>query len=269
VSERSFSAEEIDTSRAHPARMYDYYLGGQDNYEVDREAAQRVIDAVPDVIPSAVANREFLRRAVRFVAGTGIRQFVDIGTGMPTPPNPYDIARSVSPDVNMAYVDNDPIVAVHAEARLTSSENTGFFLADIREPRGILEHPALGKLIDLGQPLALMILAVLHFVTDDEDPHRIVGELREALPAGSLLILSHVTADFHEGAFPSEVRAVYDRATASLHPRTKAQVAKLFDGFEMVKPGLVQVPLWRPDGPVPAPDQLRRVAFYGGVGVKR
>jgi hypothetical protein len=269
VSENGFSAEEIDTSRAQSARIYDYYLGGRDNYEVDRAAAQRVIDAIPDIIPTAVANRAFLQRAVRFAAESGIRQFVDIGTGMPASPNPYEIAHSVSPDVKVAYVDNDPIVAAHAGARLTGSGDTGFFLADIREPRGILRHPALGELIDFGQPVALLIVAVLHFVTDEEDPYGILGELREGLPAGSALILTHISADFHGGAFPPEVEAVYDGATASMNPRTRAEVSKLFDGFELVEPGLVQAPLWKPEGPDPAPGELHRVALYGGVGVKR
>lgn len=265
---KCFSAERIDTSKAHPARMYDFYLGGRDNYEVDREAAQRVIDAMPDVIPSVVASREFFRRAVRSVAESGVRQFLHIGTGIPFSPDTHEIARAVSPEVQVAYVDNDPIIAAHAGARLTNSGNAGFVLGDVREPRGILEDPTLREMLDFDQPIALVLVAVFHFITAAEDPYRIVAELREALPGGSYLILSHVTADFHGGSFPPEVQAVHDRATASLNPRTREAVARFFDGFDLVDPGLVQVPLWRPERPLPAPDELRRVCFYGGVGRK-
>jgi hypothetical protein len=267
MSEQGFPAEQIDTSRPHPARMYDYYLGGWDNYEVDREAAQRVIDVLPDIIPAARANREFLARAVRFLAGRGIRQFIDIGTGIPTSPNTHEVAHSVSPEIRVAYVDNDPIVATHAGAKLIGSGNTGFFLGDVRDPRSILEHPTIGKLIDFGRPVGLMLVAVLHFVKDEEDPAGIVATLRDALPAGSHLVLSHATADFHAGSLP-EVFKIYDKATATLNTRPHREVLALFDGFDILEPGLVQVPVWRPDGD-PSPEEVRRVGFYGAVARKR
>jgi S-adenosyl methyltransferase len=246
MTDQGFSAEEIDTSRPHPARMYDYYLGGRDNYEVDREAAQRVVDALPEMIPAARANRDFLRRAVTFLAESGIRQFIDIGTGIPTSPNTYEIAHAVSPDVHVAYVDNDPIVATHAGARLTGTGNTGFFLGDLREPRTILEHPTIGELIDFDQPVALMLVAVLHFIRDDEDPAAIVAALRDALPDGSHLVLSHATSEVFPGSLPEVFRA-YDKATATLTTRSYAEVEALFDGFELLEPGLVDVTDWRPD----------------------
>ncbi|MEE4544108.1 SAM-dependent methyltransferase [Streptomyces sp. V4-01] len=264
MTDEGFPADEIDTSRPHPARMYDYYLGGKDNYEVDREAAQRVVDVLPDIIPAARANREFLHRAVRFLARSGIRQFVDIGTGIPTSPNTHQIAQSVDPRASVAYVDNDPIVATHAGARLTGSGNTGFFLGDLRDPRSILDHPTLAGLIDLDQPVGLLLVAVLHFVRDDEDPAGIVAQLREKLPAGSFLVLSHATADFHAGSLP-EVFKVYDKATATLNTRPHAAVEALFDGFELLDPGVVQVPVWRPDGELPSAEDIRRIGFYGGV----
>jgi hypothetical protein len=267
MSDQGFPSEQIDTSRPHPARMYDYYLGGRDNYEVDREAAQRVIDFLPDIIPAARANRDFLERAVRYLVDGGVRQIIDIGTGIPTSPNTHEIAHSVSPDVRVAYVDNDPIVATHAGARLTGSGgNTGFFLADVRKPESILDHPTLGRLIDFGQPVALMLVAVLHFIKDEEDPAGIVAALRDALPAGSHLVLSHATADFHASSLP-EVFKVYNKATATLNTRPHDEVLALFDGFELLDPGLVQVPLWRPATP-PDPEEVKRIGFYGAVARK-
>lgn len=268
MTDQGFTVDEIDTSRPHPARMYDYFLGGRDNYEVDREAAQRVLDVVPDVVHGARANRAFLQRAVGFLAESGIRQIIDIGTGIPTSPNTHEIAHAISPDVRIAYIDNDPIVATHAGARLTNTGNTGFFLADMREPRTILDHPTISELIDFNEPVALMLVSVLHFVTDEEDPAGMLATLRDALPEGSHLVLSHATGDFHEDTV-GDVLSVYKKATAALTARTHAEVLALFDGFDLVDPGLVQVPLWRPEGATPGPAELSRVGVYGGIGRKR
>ncbi|KNB53681.1 hypothetical protein AC230_03410 [Streptomyces caatingaensis] len=262
-----FPPEQIDTSRPHPARMYDYYLGGWDNYEVDREAAERVIGMVPDARPSARANRAFLLRAVREVVRGGIRQIVDIGTGIPTSPNTHEVAREIAPDVRVAYVDNDPIVATHAGAKLTNAGNAGFVLADVREPEAILEHPVVRELIDFGEPVALLLVAVLHFVKDEEDPAGIVRRLTEALPKGSHLVLTHGTGDFHRH-IEGDAAEAYRNATAQLTVRGYEEILPFFDGYELLEPGLVQVPLWRPDGETPTRAELARVAFYGGVGVK-
>ena len=271
MAEQGFTAEEIDTGRPHPARMYDYYLGGRDNYEVDREAAQRVIDLVPDIVPMAKANRAFMHRAVRFCVESGIRQFIDIGTGIPTAPNTHQVAQAASPDVRVAYVDNDPIVATHAGAHLLSAPHTGFFLGDLRDPQSILKHPTIGKLIDFDQPVGLMLMAVLHFVRDDEDPAALAGAYRDALPTGSHLILSHATQDFHMADPNAEpARDVYrDRgATATLTLRPHEQVSGFFGDFDVAEPGLVQPSLWRPDGPPPTAEELSHIGFYAGVGVK-
>ena len=267
MSDQGYPAEEIDTSKPHPARMYDYYLGGWDNYEVDREAAQRVVDVLPDIIPGARANRDFLNRTVRFLAESGIRQFIDIGTGIPTSPNTHEIAQSVSPDIRVAYVDNDPIVGAHAGARLTGAGNTGFLLGDVRDPRGILDHPIIDKLVDFNQPVGLLLVAVLHFIRDEEDPAGIMATLWDALPPGSHLVLSHATGDFHTSSL-SEVFKIYERAAATLNLRTYDQVRAFVDGFPLVDPGLVQVPLWRPDGEPLTGQELRRVGFYGAVARK-
>ncbi|GGP37028.1 hypothetical protein GCM10010214_07590 [Streptomyces abikoensis] len=273
---RGTPAEEIDTSRPHPARMYDYYLDGWDNYEVDRAAAERVIAAHPQVRLSARANRAFLRRAVREAVRGGVRQIIDIGTGIPTSPNTHEVAREVAPDVRVAYVDNDPIVATHAEARLTSAGGAGFALADVREPETILGHPVVRELIDFDRPVALLLVAVLHFVKDEEDPAGIVATLGDALPAGSLLVMSHATEEPYEGYAQGRTDTVardgvldaYKNATAALNLRGRAAVEPLFGDFALLDPGLVRVPLWRPDGPVPGPRELSETVFYGGMGRK-
>ncbi len=265
-----FTPDQIDTSRPHPARMYDYYLGGSDNYEVDREAAERLMSMTPDVRVSARANRDFLGRAVRTVVREhGVRQIVDLGTGIPTSPNTHELARSVAEDVRVAYVDNDPIVSAHAGAKLVGAGNAEFVLADVRDPEAVLEAPAIRELIDFDRPVAVLLVAVLHFVTEEEDPARIVATLDKALPAGSCLVLTHGTPDFHERELVDEGTGVYRKATASVTLRRHAEILRFFDGYDLLDPGLVQLPLWRPDGPVPEPEELRRVALYGGVGVKR
>ncbi|MFE1175728.1 SAM-dependent methyltransferase [Streptomyces sp. NPDC058773] len=271
-----FSAAEIDTSRPHPARMYDYYLGGWDNYEVDRVAAERVIEVHPQVRLSARANRAFLRRAVRALAADGIHQIIDIGTGIPTSPNTHEVAREVAPGTRVVYVDNDPIVATHAGARLTNTEHTGFVLGDVRDPKALLDHPTVRELIDFDRPVALLLVAVLHFIREDEDPAGLIATLAEALPAGSHLVLTHATGEPYEAyaAGRTDERArdgvvnVYKSATASLNLRPKAGIEPLFGPFALLEPGVVRVPLWRPDGPVPGAEELNNTIFYGGVGRK-
>ncbi|MFI0719778.1 SAM-dependent methyltransferase [Streptomyces sp. NPDC021224] len=272
MAEQGFAAEQIDTSRPHPARMYNYYLGGKDNYEVDREAAQRVIDLAPELVPMAQANRAFMHRAVTLMVESGIRQIIDIGTGIPASPNTHEVAQALAPDVRVAYVDNDPIVATHAGAHLVGAGSTGFFLGDLRDPESILAHPTIGQLIDFDQPVGLMLLAILHFVRDDEDPAELVSAYLDALPAGSFLVMTHSTADFHQAdANWAQARDVYkDRhATAVLSLRSHDEILRFFDGLELLEPGLVQAPLWRPDGPPMPAEELAHIGFYGGVAVKR
>ncbi|MEV0369037.1 SAM-dependent methyltransferase [Streptomyces sp. NPDC050636] len=256
--------------------MYDYYLGGWDNYEVDRVAAERVIEVHPQVRVSARANRAFLHRAVRELVVGGIRQIIDIGTGIPTSPNTHEVAREIAPETRVVYVDNDPIVATHAGARLTNTERTGFVLGDVRDPKAILDHPTVRELIDFDQPVALLLVAVLHFVRDDENPAGLVATLADALPAGSHLVLSHATDEPYEAyeAGRTDVKAregvvnVYKSATATLNLRSKAEIQQLFGPFALIDPSVVRVPLWRPDGEVPGAQELNNIIFYGGVGHK-
>jgi hypothetical protein len=260
VVQDGFPAEEIDTSRPHPARIYDYLLGGKDNYEVDQRAGDELAAKAPEVWISVQANRAFLRRAVRYIVGNGVRQILDIGTGLPTSPNVHEIAQEVAPDVRVAYVDNDPIVKAHADALLSRLGTTSIVLADLRDPQAILDHPDVRKVIDFDEPVALLLVAILHFLTDAEKPEQVVATLRDALPAGSFLVLSHATGDF---ADRSEAQAVYNQATATMNLRSRTEVERFFDGFELIKPGLAQVPFWRPDTPPPA--GAEEVGFYGGV----
>jgi hypothetical protein len=255
----------IDTSKPHPARMYDYFLGGKDNYEVDQEAAEQFMKVAPEVRDGVRANRYFMHRAVRHVvAEGGVRQILDIGTGLPTPPNVHQIAREVAPDTRVAYVDNDPIVSAHSRA-LMDQDDTSVVLADLRDPRGILDHPEVRRVIDFDRPVAVLLVAIVHFLSEAQDPDGIVATLRDALPTGSYLVLSHATGDLHED-HREDAAAVYRRATASMNLRTHTRVLDFFGDFTLVEPGLVTVPDWRPDEPRAA--GALPIGIYGGVARK-
>ena len=267
--EPGFALSEIDTTTPHPARMYNAYLGGRDNYPADRDAVRQVLRRFPEVRAMARANRAFMQRAVRYLVGeAGIRQIIDIGTGIPGAGNVHEIAGQIAPDTRVVYVDNDPIVHVHANALLTGTGTTAIVLADLRDPGAILADPRVRALIDFTQPVALLLVAIVHFLTDQDDPARIIATLRDALPPASCLALSHGTADFHPPGTAGQAAAVYDKAAAPLVLRGHAEVAAFFDGFDLVEPGLVQAPLWRPDGKSPRPKDLAKIGIYAGVGRK-
>ncbi|MFD6188867.1 SAM-dependent methyltransferase [Streptomyces sp. NPDC060275] len=261
--QHGLGAPEIDTGRPHSARIYDYLLGGKDNYKVDQEAGDELVAAAPEERIGARANRAFLERAVRHVVGGGLRQILDIGTGLPHSPNVHETALEMAADVRVAYVDNDPIVTAHADALLRSSDSIGVALADLRDPRAVLDHPDVRGVIDFDEPVALLLVSVLHFLTQAQQPERVVATLRDALPGGSFLVLSHATGDFTDR---STAQAVYDRAAAPLNLRSRAEIERFFDGFDLVGPGLVPVPLWRPDTPPTA--QTAGVGIYGAVARK-
>ncbi|MGG2459985.1 SAM-dependent methyltransferase [Streptomyces sp. RGM 3693] len=271
-----FSAEEIDTSRPHPARMYDYFLGGWDNYEVDRVAADRVIELHPQVRDSVRANGAFRQRAVRAVVASGIRQFLVLGIGIPTSPNTHEVARETAPETRVVYVDSDPIVATHARARLANAPGTAFALGDIRDPQAVLDDPVVRELIDFERPVGLLVGGVMDFLGEDDNPAALLAAFGAALPAGSHLVLSHGTYEPYEGyaegkvdeAARDHVEEVYKSATTPLALRTKDEFAALLGPFTPLEPGIVRVPLWRPDGPVPGPKELNDTIFYGVVGRK-
>jgi hypothetical protein len=259
----------VDVTTPNVARIYDYWLGGKDNFAADREAAEKILGIVPEARLAARANREFLGRAVRFLAKNGVRQFIDIGAGLPTQNNVHEVAHAVIPDARVVYVDNDPVVRVHAQALLHTVETTTFIEADLREPEKIIEHPDLQKLIDFDEPVAVLIVTTLHFVTEGEEPYEIVSTFREAMGPGSYLALSHVTADPRPQA-EAPVTEIYSRATAPMVPRTREQFTRFFEGLDLVEPGVVFAPQWRPD----APDAINvttdpEVSFmFAGVGRK-
>jgi hypothetical protein len=256
----------FDTSVAHVARVYNYWLGGKDNYEADRKAGQAAMDAYPDLVRSVRANRAFLARAVRFLAGeAGVRQFLDIGTGIPTANNTHEVAQSVAPDSRIVYVDNDPVVLAHARALLTSGPQgaTAYLNADLRDPAVILAQAA--QTLDFSQPVGVMLIAILHLIGDDDDPYGIVAALLDAVPAGSYLALSHVASDI-EPEQQAEAARRYNRlAYDKQHHRNHAEVGRFFRGLELLEPGVVAVQQWRPDSQAEAGTPS---AMWGGVACK-
>jgi YbgC/YbaW family acyl-CoA thioester hydrolase len=260
-------ADGIDTSVAHPARVYDYWLGGTNNFPADREAAERVLAATPGLRFRVRANRAFLARAVRYLAGeAGIGQFLDIGTGIPSADNTHQVAQAVAPDARVVYADNDPIVLTHARALLAGDPRgaTQYVAGDLRDPAPILAAAA--QTLDLGQPAALMLLGVLHLIQDDEDPYRIVAGLMDALAPGSYLVLSHPASDIHPGQ--AEAQRRYNELVATPQTlRSRAEVSRFFDGLDLVPPGLVYVHDWRPGPQDAAPPGT--ASAYGGVARKR
>ncbi len=243
-SERTTDA--LDTSVAHIARVYDYLLGGKDNFEADRAAGRAMLSAYPDIANAMRSNRQFLARSVRYLAADeGIRQFLDIGTGIPTANNTHEVAQSIAPDCRVVYVDRDPVVLIHARALLTSEPEgvTDYIEADISEPQAILDHAA--TVLDFSRPIALMLVAILHFVPDADHPYETVASLLDALPSGSFLALSHPGSDVAAGASEA-ARRFNDRAAEQATLRSRNDVMRFFDGLDLVEPGLVQVEDWRP-----------------------
>jgi S-adenosyl methyltransferase len=258
---------EVDVTRPNVARMYDYYLGGKDNYAADREAARRVLGAAPDVPLAALENREFIKRAMQFlVQGQGIRQLIDIGPGLPTQGNVHELARRHAPDTKAVYVDNDAVVLRHGRSLLRGAPDVTIIGGDLREPERVLSDPELCELIDLSRPVGLCMTLVLHFVPPDEDPYGVVARFRDALCPGSFLVLSHVTGDGREDDALTEIGGVYENANAPLIMRSRAEVARFLDGFELVEPGVVFLSQWRPTGEYYAQGGTRW--GYSGVGKK-
>jgi len=261
---------EIDTSVSHPARRYDYWLGGKDNFAADRAAGDAVAAMFPTVRTAIRENRRFLGRAVRFLAEAGIEQYLDIGTGIPSADNTHEVAQRIAPASRIVYVDNDPIVLAHARALLTSAGAEGataYIHADLRRPAEILAHPTVAETLDLRRPVALVLVAVVHFLTDDDGPHEIVAELLDALPSGSYLALSHATHDHVPPQSLAQARENGIRA-AEVWTRGRDECVRFFDGLDLVPPGVVSTAQWRADGePFPRPS-VEDVATHAAVGRK-
>lgn len=254
----------IDVTTPNVARMYDYWLGGKDNFAVDREAAEKImaISSDPGVVRDVRANRGFLGRAVRTAAELGIDQFLDVGSGLPTRDNAHDAARRADPTARVAYVDYDPVVCTHGRAILASTPGIAFVQGDARRPAEIIENPEVRALIDFNRPMALLLVAVLHLIPDHDKPAEIVARFRDAMAPGSMLILSHISKEPR----PAEVAKaadIYEDASAGLVPRTRPEILSFFDGFELLEPGLVNTPAWRPDISIP---DAAKYPVLAGVG---
>ena len=257
---------DFDTSVPHIARVYDYWLGGKDNFAADREMGERTLQAYPNLVYSVRANRAFLARAVRFLAGEmGIRQFLDIGTGIPTANNTHEVAQHIAPEARIVYVDNDPVVLSHAKALLKSTPEgaCAYIDADLRDPDTILAGAA--DTLDFSQPVAVMLVAVAHFVGDDAEAGAIVNRLMDACVPGSFLAISHAASDIDTEQQTEMVRRLNQSVAEKATLRDRAGVARLFDGFELVEPGVVRTAEWRPDSDLEAASPA---AVWAGVASK-
>jgi O-methyltransferase involved in polyketide biosynthesis len=256
---------QIDTTVAHEARMYDYWLGGKDNYPPDRALGDLIREKIPTISAMARANRSFMDRAVRYLAQeAGIRQFLDIGTGIPTSPNVHQVAQAADPSARVLYVDNDPLVLAHARALMsgTPEGRTAFVLGDFRDADALLADPQVRATIDLDEPVALLLIAVLMYFDPAEglDPYPVVQRLVDALPSGSYVAVTHPTGDFDPEAMAG-VRAVASHAGMTILPRSRAEVGRFLEGLELVEPGIAPVLGWRPD-PQHTPGIDERSAYY-------
>jgi len=253
----------FDPAQPSAARIYDYLLGGKDNYAVDRAAADKVLAVAPDQRRLARANRAFAIRAVRVLAAAGVRQFIDLGTGFPTSPSVHEVARRADPSALAVYVDYDPVVHTHNTALLASDDQVASVQADIRQPEVILDHPEVSRLIDFDRPVGVLCVAVLHLVSDAEDPAGIIAQFGGRMRPGSCLVLSQFASESDPEAM-AELRAVAAGTPVETYFRPKDQILRFFDGFELLEPGLTSVQEWRQDA-VTAPTRLR---IAGAVGRK-
>jgi hypothetical protein len=254
-------------TRPSAARIYDYFLGGAHNFEVDRQLAEQVARMTPNIGETMRANRAFLRRAIRYLLDEGIDQFLDIGSGIPTVGNVHEVAQAVVPDARVVYVDVDPIAVAHSRSILRGNRYTGVLCADLRDPHAILEETRTLGLIDFERPMAILLAGVVHFVPETDEPGKIIEPLRAAAAPGSFLVISHATAD---GQPPEVIEAqrLSGRTGTEIQLRSKAEIERYFDGFNLVDPGLVFISYWRPEAGEEPAEQLQRSAAYAGIGRK-
>ena len=267
MSDADISEFGFDTTVAHPARRYDYWLDGKDNFAADRESGDKIAAAFPSIRMSVRENRAFLKRTISYLAGeAGIRQFLDIGTGLPTADNTHEVAQQIAPASRIVYVDNDPIVLTHARALLTSTREgaTAYIDADVRDPARILGDPELHRTLDLSQPVGLVLLAIMHFIDDSEDPHATVARLVGALAPGSYLVMSHATYDPMPPEIVTRLKAAIAGTGEKGGPRDRELFERFFAGLELVEPGVVPIGDWRPTPGSRVPDPAD-VGVYGAV----
>jgi S-adenosyl methyltransferase len=255
--------EGVQADRPSVARLYDYFLGGHHNYAADRELARRLLQAEPNARMIVKENRDFLGRAVRYQIDAGIRQFIDLGSGIPTQENVHQIAQRGDPEARVVYVDNDEGAVAHSKHLLRGNPLASIINADMRNPEAVLRHPEVRRLVDFSEPVGLLMVTVLHFIPDDQDPAGIVARFTAALRPGSFLTISHATREAAPEA-ASKVEDLYKSAATSAHTRSREEISRFFAGFELVDPGLVYLPLWRHDGVVPPNPE--KAWFFAGIG---
>jgi S-adenosyl methyltransferase len=266
VNDSDLALSRVDVRKAYPARRYDYWLGGKDNFAADRRSGDEVEVVFPTIRLSTIENRRFLRRAAKFLIGAGVRQFLDIGSGMPTDSNSHEVAQAFAPQSRVVYVDNDPIVVSHARALLVSSPegHTNCLEGDLRAPQDILRSPELRATLDMGQPIGLMMLALLHFFHDADDPYGLVGQLVAAMPPGSYLVMSHGTYDPLSADAISRLEEVNSVTEVRWRARSRDEFARFFAGMQLVDPGIVSIGDWRP-APGSIPPAAEDLVMYGAV----
>ncbi|SNS14727.1 S-adenosyl methyltransferase [Actinomadura meyerae] len=256
----------IDTTKPSIARTYDVVLRGKDNFEVDRAFVAEIVKIIPEIYDVAAYNREMLGRGVRYLASeAGLRQFLDLGSGLPTVQNTHQVAQAVAPGARVVYVDNDPIVLAHGRALLAENADTTVITADVRDPAAVLAHEDVRRLIDFGRPVGVMLVGILHHLHDDEDPEGVVRTLMDAVPSGSHLFVTSFCASSQE-AVDAEVQ--YQGLLGTGRFRTPEEITRYFDGLALLEPGLVPLPLWRPDGDVPEELTVGQRLMYGGIARK-
>ncbi|MET8704122.1 SAM-dependent methyltransferase [Kitasatospora sp. NPDC004723] len=259
--------EGTDLDKPNAARVYDYYLGGSHNFEVDREMARKAIALWPELPQIMRSNRAFLRRAVQFAAERGIGRFLDIGSGIPTFNSVHEIARAIRPEAQVVYVDRDPVAVAHSRLLLEDDPGSSVVQADLRDVEDLMSRPEVTALLAAGEPVAVLLVAVMHFVEDAEDPWKLVAVIRDALPPGSALVLSHASLESRPDQAEDHQR-LYRMTPTPLTMRTREQIAAMFEGFELVEPGIVHLPQWRPEQPGTVGEHPERIAGVAGVGLR-
>ncbi|MEU7478722.1 SAM-dependent methyltransferase [Lentzea sp. NPDC042327] len=269
VERPNWAPGDIDLERPSVARVYDYWLGGAHNFAADRAVGQRALEVMPELRDVILNHRAFLRRVVRHLLGAGVRQFLDLGSGIPTVGNVHEIAQGTDPAAKVVYVDVDPVAVAHSRSLLNGNGRVAVLQADVRDPAAVLGSPEVGGLLDFDEPIAVLMIALLHFVSDEEDPLGIIGGYRDRLAPGSHLAISHAgyEADEETGSYRA-VRSVYDRDVTPMTYRNEAEFTRLFDGFDLVEPGVVRLPVWRPESPDDLNGSRTPFPAFGALGRK-
>ncbi|GHH36522.1 SAM-dependent methyltransferase [Lentzea cavernae] len=261
---------DVDLERPSVARVYDYWLGGAHNFAADRAVAEKALAAMPEVRTVVLNHRAFLRRAVRHLLGQGVRQFLDLGSGIPTVGNVHEIAQTADPEARVVYVDLDPVAVAHSRSLLSGNDQVSVLQADVRDAVGVLDSPEVAKQLDFDEPIGVLMIALLHFVSDEDDPWGVIGRYRDRLAPGSFLAISQ--AGYDEGDVESsawgEARRIYDRQVTQSTFRGRAEFGRLFDGFELVEPGVVRVPAWHPESPADVDEAGYRFPGFAALGRK-